>query len=294
LKTTHDPLGVVAGAAVQCDVVAHGLVRGTTADLAALRQNPEALPLPPSFLKHVDEQTVAALAAVFGAIRKHGLDPGSFTSWAVLAAPRFLGRVVMHGTLQRFLTEGAWGISPHLIPHRSLHSVSGTISQALKIHGPNYGVGGGPGSWSEGLLTAAALVGDARVPGVWLVLTGWEPEQAPNAAGVPDPSAVCGGVALALVASRPEWKGLRLRVWAGAGVRRGDQAAAPEAVNPVNLGTLLQALGDEELPRKTVVLRLDRGGWMELRRGAGVGEDVPDGLAAGGGEPGLHEARHKS
>jgi hypothetical protein len=294
LKTSHHPKGAVAGTAVSCAVLAHGLVRGTSAELAALRQNQEAIPLPPSFLKHADEQTVAAVAAVFAAVRTHGLDPGGFTAWAVLAAPRFLGRVAMHATLQRFRTEGAWGISPHLIPHRSLHAVSGTISQALKIHGPNYGVGGGPGSWSEAFLTAAALVGDSRVPGVWLVLTGWEPEQAPTPAGVGNPAAVCGAVALALVSARPDWKGLCLRLTVGPCGRE----AGTEAVKPVNLETLLHALRPSgcppEMPRTTVVWQLDRGGWLELRQGAaGAGEDHAD-RSAGKVGSGLHEARHES
>jgi len=295
LKTSHDPKGAVAGTAVSCAVLAHGLVRVTTAELAALRQNQEAIPLPASTLKHADEQTVAALAAVFGAVRKHALDSGGFTAWAVLAAPRFLGRVAMHATLQRFRTEGAWGISPHLIPHRSLHAVSGTISQALKIHGPNYGVGGGPGSWSEAFLTAAALVGDSRVPGVWLVLTGWEPEEAPTPSGAGNPAAVCGAVALALVAARPDWKGPQLRVTVGP---LGREAARPGpgdgALRPVSLETLLHALGGPELPRTSVVWQLDRGGWLELRQGvAGAGEDHAD-RSAGKVESGLHEARHES
>jgi hypothetical protein len=284
--------------------LAHGLVRGTAPELAALRQNQEAIPLPPASLKHADEQTVAALAAVFAAVRKHGLDPGEFTAWAVLAAPRFLGRVTMHATLQRFRTEGAWGISPHLIPHRSLHSVSGTLSQALKIHGPNYGVGGGPGSWSEAFLTAAALVGDSRVPGVWLVLTGWEPEQAPDAAGAGNPAVVCGAVALALASARPDWKGPQLRVTVGpCGLEGSPQpGAGNEAVKAVNLETLLHALGGPELPRTSVVWQLDRGGWLELRQGGGgVGEDHTDRSAGKPAcrpsvldESGLHEARHES
>jgi hypothetical protein len=285
-------MGAVAGTAVSCAVLAHKLVRGTTAELAALRQNQEVIPLPPSFLKHADEQTVAAVAAVFGAVRKHGLDPGGFTTWAVLAAPRFLGRVAMHASLQRFRTEGAWGISPHVIPHRSLHAVSGTISQALKIHGPNYGVGGGPGSWSEAFLTAAALVGDSRVPGVWLVLTGWEPEQAPTAAGGINPAAVCGAVALALTAPRPDWQGLQLRVTGGPWRRPAGLLPEAEAVKPVNLETLLHALAGPELPRTTVVWQLDRGGWLELRQGGG-GEDHAD-RSAGKVESGLHEARQES
>jgi hypothetical protein len=300
LNTSHDPTGAVAGTVVSCDVLAHGLARGTTAELAALRQNQEVVPLAPSLLKHADDQTVAALAAVFGAVRTAGLDPGSFASWAVLAAPRFLGRVAMHATLQRFRTEGAWGISPHLIPHRSLHSVSGTISQALKIHGPNYGVGGGPGSWSEGFLTAAALVGDSQVPGVWLVLTGWEPEHAPTLTGAANPSAVCGAVALALVSARPDCDrpGAPLQLRVRMGPCAPGQPAPGTAVNPVNLETLLHALRPSgcppELPRTTVVWQLERGGWLELREvGVGVGEDLAD-RSAGKVESGLQEARQQS
>src|SRR5205823_2855913 len=110
------------------------------------------------------------------AIHRHGLAGTRFTDWGVLAAPRYLGRSAMAVALQRFAAEGAWGLSPHLIPHHSLHSVSGTISQALKINGPNIGVGGGPGSGAEAFLAATALLSAGQVPGVWVVLTGWDPE----------------------------------------------------------------------------------------------------------------------
>jgi hypothetical protein len=89
----------------------------------------------------------------------------------------------MAAALQRFAAEGAWGVSPHLIPHRSRHSISGTVSQALKIHGPNFGVGGGPGGTVEVLLAATALLEGKRLPGVWIVLTCLDPESPPDEAG---------------------------------------------------------------------------------------------------------------
>jgi hypothetical protein len=159
-------------------------------------------PLPSSFLKHADEQTVAGLAALGEAIRGHGLQDTDFSRWGVIAAPRFLGRAALAVALNRFAAEGAWGISPHLIPHRSLHALSGTVSQALKIHGPNYGVGGGADGAAEALLVASALLADREIPGVWVVLTGFDPELEPADPadnGAAPPVTDCIAVALALV-----------------------------------------------------------------------------------------------
>src|SRR5262249_38828752 len=129
-----------------------------------------------------------------------------FTDWAVLAAPRFLGRTALAQALNRFALEGAWGISPHLIPHHSLHSLSGTISQALTIHGPNYGIGGGPDAASKALLTAAALLTADRLPRLWVGLTGYDPAPLrPLAAtgnlAAATPPTQCNAVALALVSA---------------------------------------------------------------------------------------------
>jgi hypothetical protein len=164
---------------------------------------PGSDPLPVNFLKHADEQTVAALTAVFEAVRVHGLAPANrpapFHDWGAIAAPRFLGRPLMTLALPRFQQEGAWGVSPHLIPHRSLHSISGTVSQALKIHGPNFGVGGGPGSEAEALLAGISLLDDMKLPGVWIVFSRLEPESACDpATGRPVPGTVAHGLALAL------------------------------------------------------------------------------------------------
>jgi hypothetical protein len=209
------------GCAVRSHVAGWAAYRFSAAELPSLRQKPGLFlgaPLPPSSLKHSDEQTIAGLVAVSRAIDKHGLNHVDFRSWGVIAAPRYLGRATLAVALARFATEGAWGISPHLIPHRSLHSPSGTISQVLKINGPNYGVGGGADGAAEALVTASAMLADGEVPGLWLVLTGFDPELVPTNPGAeeaPLPSSDCIAVALALVAAEKQDMGLCLSVGAG-------------------------------------------------------------------------------
>jgi len=186
---------------VCCEVAADAVVHVSLESLAELRRNPSPCPsepLPASLLKHADEQTVVGLCAVYQAIAKAGWQTTCFGDWGVVAAPRFLGRPAMAAALQRFAAEGAWGVSPHLIPHRSLHSVSGTISQALKIHGPNFGVGGGPGGTREALLAATALLEGKKLPGVWVVLTCLNPEAPPEETGRMPPGTQAVGLALAL------------------------------------------------------------------------------------------------
>jgi hypothetical protein len=238
-------------------VAAHGLVQATAAEFATLRPLLGPVgdkPLPASFVKHLDEQSVVGLAAVYRAIHDHNQDVGGFGDWGILAAPRFFGRGAMAAALQRFAAEGAWGISPHLIPHRSLHSLSGSISQALGIRGPNFGVGGGPEGAGEGLLAALALASRREVPGVWIVLTGWDPELVPSANGPGNPPSVCGAVALALVPPRPGWHGLRLHY----------QADGGEARAPFTVEALRAALAAD--PPRQQGWRLGCGGAVELEQ----------------------------
>jgi hypothetical protein len=207
LNTSHEPAAAAPPATVVCVVAAHAAVRVPVEAVAALRKQPGppcGKPLPATFLKHADEQTVAGMSAVFHAVATHGLAPdGStdgFREWGVVAAPRFLGRSAIASDLPRFAAEGAWEVSPHMIPHRSLHSLSGTVSQALKIHGPNFGAGGGPGSEAEGLLAGVALLQGMRLPGVWVVFTRLDPELPDDGtSGRPVPGTFCRGLALALV-----------------------------------------------------------------------------------------------
>jgi hypothetical protein len=262
---------------VCCAVVAHATLRARADAVPALRQTPGPAvgePLPPSFLKHADEQTVVGLAAVFRAIHDHGLAGTRFTDWGVVAASRFLGRATLAVALQRFALEGAWGVSPHLIPHRSLHSVSGTVSQALHIHGPNFGVGGGPGGTSEAMLVAASLVAQNRLPGLWVVLTGWDAEPVLDLQGTPplngnrSSDKVCSAVALALTAGRPGGPGLRLHVGPEAGQRGNGRPPSPF----FSLEAFLGVLADPAGSGGPGAWRLECGGRVHLER-AGAGAE---------------------
>ena len=158
-----------------CALMALAAFRASPSEIPGLRKAPDepgGFSVHPSLLRHADEQTVAGLAAVYRAIRRSGLDPAGFADWSVLVAPRYLGRAAFERAFPIFREEGAWGVSPHLIPAHSLHSPSGTISQALKAHGPNLGIGGTPGGVREALLCAATWLGSGIAPGVWVVLIG--------------------------------------------------------------------------------------------------------------------------
>jgi hypothetical protein len=300
----------VPGRGIACDLAGHAFVCVPYEAIAGLRRQPGPVfgaPLPPAFLKHADEQTVVGLTAVYQAIHDHGLTPDpagpGFRDWGVVAAPRFLGRPTMAASLLRFAAEGAWGVSPHLIPHRSLHSVSGTVSQALKIHGPNFGVGGGPGAAAEGILTGAAMLQDGRLPGVWVILTALEPEQAPDECGRPAAGTMCAGLALGLVAPRPCWPGIRLRVLGGSDAPLPAGAAwtagGGAGIDVFHLHGLLARLDGSHPGPTTLVHLLDEaqgpGTRIEVSRGAppvrGTERGTRNGEALGGGGVSLCASR---
>lgn len=283
------PMTPAARAPVGCAVEAVGAVSAAVGDIADLRKRlvtapPPAtgLTLPATFLKHADEQTVLSLAAVFQAVSRWGRTVASLRDWAVLAGPRFIGRVALHHTLQKFAEEGAWGVSPHLIPHRSLHSVSGTVSQALTSHGPNFGVGGGPTAASETILSALSLVTGGSVPGVIMVVSGWSPE--PFGAD-PDRSAraVCHAVALGLVPVATGDTVMTLRAGPESRADNGFRSAVAPVVDPETLGPALAAVfpapgGSAPGPDRAACprhWRLRCGGWMELDPVRTPVENVP-------------------
>jgi hypothetical protein len=183
----------------------------TPAELASYRRQPEAKPplrppLQPSVLRHSDDQTVAALAAVYAAVRQMGnAEDREFEGWGILVASRFLGRSSLVAALDRFESEGVWGVSPHLIPHYALHSPAGTLSLALGLRGPSLGIGGGLGAGFEGLLAALSWLTAGVVPGLWLVQTAWSPEFVPDERGEPRQESACLALAMALVHS-PSWE----------------------------------------------------------------------------------------
>lgn len=178
-----------------------GYVAIPHAEIDPLRRRlPEVpgLEVSPGFLKPVDEQTVCVFHAVAQAIRDAGLNPAEFKEWGVLAAPRFLGRVFDAGTFHRFLQIGGGAVSVHLIPQQSQHAVSGAISVALGMQGPNFGIGGGSHSLSEALLTGFSAYDPSVVPGMWLLLSEFDPEARPDRQGKHTSPAVCHALALAL------------------------------------------------------------------------------------------------
>jgi hypothetical protein len=257
-------LGYLAGA-VCCEVVGYAALRLPPDALAAWRGQLTARTggrLTPSFIKHTDEQTVAALAGVLQAMDDYGLHPDRMNLWGVLAAPRYLGRVALAQSMARFAAEGAWGLSPHMIPHRSLHSASGTISQALNFQGLNLGVGGGCNAASEALLLAGATLDAGRLAGLWVTMTGYDPEVVPTESGREARPCDCCVVALALTAAKSDSAGRRLYVKAAAAPRAPE--GRPEGgPSPLLVESLLAALTAEP-GRAVTTFPLGAGGWLQL------------------------------
>lgn len=165
-----------------CPILAHAVARASLEEIATLRKTPGPPGSPrlsPSILKHADEQTVLALSAVLHAQARFRLDGVTDPAWGVIAAPRYLGRLQTMFHIDRYRRQGASTVSPLIIPHLSLHSTSGTISLAMGLRGPNFGVGGAHGHLAEGLLSALTLA-DENLPGAWLVATAWNPEPIPD------------------------------------------------------------------------------------------------------------------
>src|SRR5690349_15082701 len=86
-----------------------GTARADPAAIGAMRKSLPAW-VPPDtaghFLKHSDEQTVLAVAAVDQVICSAGLQADDYRDWAIIAAPRFIGRLVGTATLDRFARGG--------------------------------------------------------------------------------------------------------------------------------------------------------------------------------------------
>lgn len=175
-------------------------VRLDATELAALRKATE--PLPPGVqapaLKHSDDQTVAAFAALCRAMPWPELAGMDYQSWAIVAASRFIGRVAVVGTIDKFNNEGPWGVSMQVTPHHTVHAISSTLSLALGCHGTCIGAGGGPADEASALLAAVSLLRRPGVGGLWLLFTGWVPEMLIDRTGRPTAETHCVAAALAL------------------------------------------------------------------------------------------------
>ncbi len=182
-------------------VVAAGSAAVRLSACAPFRKSPPAYPgveLSGHFLKHADEQTIVALLALRQATDRNHIDPRDLAGWGIIAAPRYIGRLTGASVLYKFPRGGTTAVAPHIVAQCSLHSVSGAVSIALGMHGPNVGVGGGEWAIGDGLAAALTLFETAQVPGVWLLLTEFDTEPIPDAEGRPLNDPTCHAVALAL------------------------------------------------------------------------------------------------
>ena len=239
--------------ATPCALGAFGVVRADLAGIAALRKAPGpsvGTKIPPSLLKHADHQTVLSLAAVLKAAADAGWSDRSFDGWAVIAAPRFLGRLVTAKAVERYEQSGVAGVSPLIVPTLTLHAVAGSLSLAIQSHGFNFGVSGGPDHVGEALLAGLAARDDGDVPGVWVVASGFTPEPIPDGRGDSLTPTTGYAVALALTAGADASRSrINLRVVASSTGGKRSQAAPPDAnggeplTDLVALADFLDAVG---------------------------------------------------
>ena len=222
-------------------VAALGIVEASPELLADLRKNPgnwSAGGEPPaSHLKLVDEQavlgTVAVLALSTGPAGKIGLLPSGRWLlrrgfWAGCGELRAFGAL---------LNLGPRSLSPIHIPTLSLHSISGVISLILQSRGSNFGAGGDCAHVSEALLTGLAIQHGSKLPGVWVILTGWEPESIPDDNGRSTNPILGYGIAMALVDESSTEPGIRLQY---------DPTPVHNAFVPISIGDLAGKLRDPQ------------------------------------------------
>jgi hypothetical protein len=198
-----------------CGIGGHALVEARLSEIGPLRDRaaPAAAPaLPPRFLRHADEQTVVGVRAVLEALATMPTPRPPFVDYGVVAAPCRGGRFATAQSLAQARVGGGVAVSPHVVPQCSLHSLAGAVSVAFGLHGPNVGASGGDQAVAEGLLTALSFLSDG-VPGLWLVITGWDREPDLDDQGRPVSIAVaepvCRALAIALVADVTAGNGLQ-------------------------------------------------------------------------------------
>jgi hypothetical protein len=127
-------------------------------------------------VRHSDEQTVVALAAMKNSIEAAGWSERNFANWGVVASPRSFGRVKFDTAITRFRKVHAAGVHPLSVAHLSLHAMASTLSIAFGMHGPSLGVSGQTGHLGEVLLTGIGLIEREDIDGLWTVITEPDPE----------------------------------------------------------------------------------------------------------------------
>jgi hypothetical protein len=150
--------------------------------------------LSPQLLRHSDNQTLASLAAVSDAIRRAEMAATDFHDWAIVSASRSLGRSDFAAVINKYKSEGPWGVSVQVIPHCTTHAVAGTISLALNCHGPCIGAG----FEVEALYSTACLLSSRDSSHAWIIFSSWSPELAIDRAGRPTSDSHCIAAAIAV------------------------------------------------------------------------------------------------
>jgi hypothetical protein len=186
-------------APLKLSIIAGGTARLTFPELAKRRKElmddlPKSLSL--QFLRHSDEQTLTSLLAISEAIRSANMARNDFHDWAIVSSSRNLGRSAFAAAVDKYRDEGPWGVSVHVIPHCTAHSVAGTISLALESHGPC--IGAGLENDSDALLAAACILQRPNWFGAWVVFSAWSPELAIDATGRPNSESMCLAAAIAV------------------------------------------------------------------------------------------------
>lgn len=233
-----------------CAIRCHASFEARYSDITALRDEPSpppAPPLPARFLRHCDEHTVVAVRAVLAAISTLS-PPIDFTRCGVIAAPCQAGRIATARSLAQLRVGGGVMVSPHIVPQCSLHSLAGALSVGLGMHGPHFGVGGGPDALSEGLFAALSLFESGAAAGcdaAWLIVTEWAAEPVLDATGAPTDDPVCRALAM-LVApaavAHPAQLTLALHAATdGVASARGDLASFTRALEMCASGSALAA-----------------------------------------------------
>ena len=208
------------------------------------------------------------IVAIREALAQSGLTRADMEGWGVVAAPRYIGRLAGAAVLDKFPKSGNSGVPAHQVAQNSLHSVSGAASIALGLHGPNVGLGGGPWSVAEGLTTALSLFDPALVPGLWLLVSQFDPEPIPDAQGNPQNNPLCYAVAIAL-----DWRSAtpgRLSLALDGPPVHGGKSPWPEPTVP-ELAACIDAAA-RGLPTRWQC-RLPWGGRLELRLAGRVDVD---------------------
>jgi hypothetical protein len=186
---------------VELSIVAGGTARLTMPELAAIRKESfDSFPkrLSPQLLRHSDDQTLAALVAVSEAIKSANLKNHGFQDWAIVSSSRNLGRSAFAAVIDKYRSEGPWGVSVQVIPHCTAHAVAGTISLALASHGPCIGAGGDTDGEVEALFSTACILRNPDWFGAWIVFSSWLPELEIDSSGRPAADSTCFAAAIAV------------------------------------------------------------------------------------------------